>query len=283
MRTGAALPPVPPSVTGPLLRVASYNLLHGMSLPARGVVDLDAAAEVVAGLDADVVALQEVDRGLARSGGVDQVALLAERTGLHAVFAPALLGDPDRSWVALDGRADHGGEAYGVGLLARGPLTDVQRVALPGGGDGVRVPGRGGPRNPGWDREPRVALRATVVHAGRPVTVATAHLSYLPWRGLAQLGAALRAVAAGGGPALLVGDLNLPSWPVRAGVCRGRAGAAVADGWTHAGGAPTYPSWQPRIQVDQLLVRGGLRVVDVGVGAAGTSDHRPLHTTVELP
>lgn len=261
-----------------VLRVASYNLLHGISLRS-GTVNLDAAAAVVAGLDADVVAVQEVDRGLTRSGGVDQVAVLAERAGLHGVFAPALRGDPDRSWVVVDGD-DPGGEAYGVGLLSRVPLQDVRRLPLPGGGAGARTPGRGDPRNPGWDHEPRVAVRARLDHDGRSVTVATAHLSYLPWRGLTQLGVALRGVAAGGGPALLVGDLNLPSWPVRAGVCRA---GGPGGGWTHAGGAPTYPSWRPRIQVDQLLVRGGVRVHEVTVGEPATSDHLPLHATIELP
>lgn len=286
----AAAPAVDAAPAEPsTLRVASYNLLHGISLRS-GAVDLDAAAAVVAGLDADVIALQEVDRGLRRSGGVDQVAVLAERSGLHGVFAPALTGDPDRSWTTVDGDGDgDAGEAYGVGLLSRLPLHAVRRVPLPGGGAGSRTPGRGDPRNPGWDHEPRVALRARLDHDGRSVTVATAHLSYLPWRGVAQLAAALRGVAEGGGPALLIGDLNLPSWPVRSGLCRvggwgtTAAGSGGGGGWTHAGGAPTYPSWRPRIQVDQLLVRGGVRVCEVTVGAPGTSDHLPLHATVELP
>jgi endonuclease/exonuclease/phosphatase (EEP) superfamily protein YafD len=113
------------------------------------------------------------------------------------------------------------------------------------------------------------------VHVGTTrLVVATLHLSYLPWRGLAQLRAAGAAVAATGGPAVVLGDFNLPAWPVR---------TALGDGWQHAGGGPTYPAWNPRIQVDQLLVRGGLSVRDVVVGPAGPSDHLPLVATVALP
>jgi endonuclease/exonuclease/phosphatase family metal-dependent hydrolase len=235
-------------------------------------VDLEAAAEAVAALGADVVALQEVDRGLPRTGGVDQVAELAARTGLHGVFAPALLGDPDTRWTAV-GDGDAGGAGYGVGLLSRVPLRDVRRVALPGGGDGQRSP-RASLRNPGWDREPRVALVAALEVGGAALRVATAHLSYLPWRGLAQLRTAAAAVAALDGPAALIGDLNLPAWPVR---------TALPGSWTHVPSAPTYPAWRPRVAVDQLAVRGGLTASDVTVGPRATSDHLPLLATLTLP
>lgn len=234
-------------------------------------------AEAIGALDADLVALQEVDRRLERTGGVDQVAWLAERLGLHGLFAPALLGDPGTRWTELRG-PDPGGPAYGVGLLSRTPLNDPQRLALPGGGDGSRRPGAT-PQNPGWDNEPRVALAATVDVGGTAVRVATAHLSYLPWRGLAQLRAAASGIAARPGPAALLGDLNLPALPVRLML----VDADHDGGWTHAGGAPTYPAWRPRLQVDQLLVRGGLTVRDITVAPQATSDHLPLVATVALP
>jgi endonuclease/exonuclease/phosphatase family metal-dependent hydrolase len=263
--------------TGPLLaspwllRLASYNLLHGISL-RTGRVDLPSAAEAIAALGADVVALQEVDRGLPRTDAQDQVAELAALTGMHGLFTPALLGDPGTRWRAVAGD-DTGEPGYGVGLLSLLPLTAPQRIALPGGGDGERVRSAS-PQNPGWDREPRVALAVTLDAGGRAVRIATAHLSYLPWRGLAQLRVAAAAVARHGGPAALIGDLNLPAWPVR---------LALRDGWAHAGGPPTYPAWRPRVAVDQLLVRGGLVVRDVMAGAQATSDHRPLLATVALP
>ena len=74
------------------LRIATFNLLHGLDVRSNRV-DLDAAAEAIDKLDADVVAVQEVDRGLGRTDELDQVAELAARLDRTGVFAPALLGD----------------------------------------------------------------------------------------------------------------------------------------------------------------------------------------------
>ena len=79
------------------LRVATYNLLSGRDIRFNRF-DLDAAAAAIDGLEADVVAVQEVDRGLERSGGVHQVEELAALLGWTGVFAPALLGDPTLRW-----------------------------------------------------------------------------------------------------------------------------------------------------------------------------------------
>lgn len=256
------------------MRIATYNLLHGLDLRS-GKIDLDAACQVIARLEADVVAVQEVDRGLERTGGVDQIARLAELLGWHGAFAPALLGDPDTRWSACPAKDPGEQPAYGVGLLSRLPLADVQRIALPGGGDGKRKP-RASPQDPGWDYEPRVALSASVAVGGQLVRITTTHLSYLPWRCVAQLKAAARfaEVGRGRGPAALLGDLNLPAWGARL--------ALSATRWVHAGGAPTYPAWEPKIQTDQLLVTGGIVVRELTVGRLATSDHLPLLATLAL-
>ncbi|MGH8905436.1 MAG: endonuclease/exonuclease/phosphatase family protein [Egibacteraceae bacterium] len=251
------------------MRIATYNMLHGIDL-RTGKVDLDAVCDAITALDADLVAVQEVDRGLERTGRLDQVDRLAHLLGWHGAFAPALLGDPDTRWTACPpGETD--GPAYGVGLLCRTPLEDVRRLALPGGGDGERRPGAS-PQNPGWDHEPRVALGASVHVDGTAARVTTMHLSYLPWRSVAQLRAAVAFAAEGGGPAALIGDVNLPAWGARL--------ALAGTAWTHAGGGPTYPAWEPRMQTDQLLVTGGLTATDVRVGPRATSDHLPLLATL---
>ncbi len=98
------------------------------------------------------MAVQEVDRGLPRSGELDQVAELASLLGRTGVFAPALLGDPTLRWIRGPGAdPDPGGPAYGIGLISRLPLTTVAISALPGGGPGR--PGAGGP-TPAGPRSP---------------------------------------------------------------------------------------------------------------------------------
>jgi endonuclease/exonuclease/phosphatase family metal-dependent hydrolase len=247
-------------MTTDTLRLASYNLLHGRDLRQRGTVDLAAAAAVIAELDADVVALQEVDRLQQRSGGNDQIDELAGALGMSGVFCPALRGSPDLSWIPA--HDDAGGPAYGVGLLTRLELTNADRIALPGGGAGARS-SSASLRNPGWDREPRVALSVRVRSHGWELPITVTHLSYMPWRALRQLRAAAGVATS---PRVLVGDLNLPAWTVR----------AALPGWHHAGGAATFPAWRPRLQMHHVLIDGVVEVARAVAHPRTTSDHRPL-------
>ena len=48
------------------MRLATFNILHGRSIQ-DGVVDLDRLADAIRLLDADILALQEVDRDQPRS------------------------------------------------------------------------------------------------------------------------------------------------------------------------------------------------------------------------
>lgn len=80
------------------MRLATFNLLHGRSL-TDGLVDPDRLAAAVTALDADVLALQEVDRDQSRSGNLDLTAIAAR--ALHAPhhrFAAALVGTPGQGF-----------------------------------------------------------------------------------------------------------------------------------------------------------------------------------------
>ncbi len=272
------------------MRIASCNLLHGIDVRrlSRGQttlrpdhIDLESVADWIAGLDADVVVLQEVDCGLERSGKVDQVAWLAERLGYEGVFTPALMGSPDVSWQEVpDGGLPRGAGGYGNGLLSRVGLHDIAVHRLPHGGPGSRQPGAS-PINPGMDHEPRVVASATVADGLR---VSTTHLSYMFWRAIPQLGRAVEAAASGhDGPGVFLGDFNLPRWGGWLALhARGLHPWSWPDtatrehGWRYVPGVATYPSWRPRIQLDQSWVRNLHRPVNVTVGVAGPSDHLPL-------
>lgn len=256
------------------VRIATWNLLHCRDV-RTGRVDLGAVADGIAALDADAVAVQEVDRELPRSGGHDQLSALADKLGWHGAFAPALLGEPVRDWDALPAdAADPGGPAYGVGLLSPHPLHDVRRLVLPGGATSRRLPA-GVDHPPVWDREPRVALRARLeLPGGREVVLASTHLTYVTWRAVPQLRRALSWTAAAGPAAVLAGDLNLPHRAVRA--------ALRGTGWVPADPAgPTYPAWRPRMQLDHLLVRGA-RLDDVRLAHRGPSDHLAVDARVNM-
>jgi endonuclease/exonuclease/phosphatase family metal-dependent hydrolase len=247
------------------LRVASWNILGGRTREGDRV-DLDLTLAGLRALDADLVALQEVDRHLPRSGGVDQAGRLAAALGMSWRYAPALYGAPDARGglrPAAPGEPDPGGAAYGVALLSRLPLAQVETVALPRAGRD----------------EPRVGLVATAELAGRPLTVAATHLSYLPGRNVGQLRTLQRHLAGRPAPRLLLGDLNM-WWSLVL--------AASLPGWRPLVRGATFPNrppgrWRPSVQLDHVLRAGGaLRRRGARVVAGPASDHRAVVVELEL-
>jgi endonuclease/exonuclease/phosphatase family metal-dependent hydrolase len=256
------------------VRIATWNLLHCRDV-RTGRVDLGVVADGIAALGVDAVAVQEVDRELARSGGDDQLSVLADKLGWHGTYAPALLGEPVRSWDALrEDDPDPGGPAYGVGLLSPHPLHDVRRLVLPGGATHRRTPA-GVDRPPAWDREPRVAVRARLeLPGGREVVLTGTHLTYVTWRAIRQLRRALSWTASAGSAAVLAGDLNLPH--------RALQEALRGTGWTPTAPAgPTFPAWRPRMQLDHVLAHGAW-LDDVRVADRGPSDHLAVTVRVNM-
>ena len=76
------------------MRVATFNILNGRT-PQESSVDAARYADAIASLDADVLALQEVDRNQPRSGGADLTAIAAEAMGaVDHRFEPVAPGPP---------------------------------------------------------------------------------------------------------------------------------------------------------------------------------------------
>src|SRR5687767_7448570 len=85
------------------MRVVTFNILNGRT-PDEDRVDVDAFRAAVAALDADVLALQEVDRNQPRSQRSDLTAIAAETMGAEDHrFVAALNGSPGSTWVAATG------------------------------------------------------------------------------------------------------------------------------------------------------------------------------------
>jgi endonuclease/exonuclease/phosphatase family metal-dependent hydrolase len=249
------------------VRLATFNLLNGTSL-SDGRVDAARLRDAVRTLDADVVGLQEVDRGQGRSHRLDLTAVAAEALGAADWrFVPALVGVPGGTWrAATDDDAETGDAHYGVGLVSRWPVRSwhVTRLSAAPVRAPVLLPGS---RKVVWlQDEPRVGLAAVVETPTGRLTVATTHLSFAPvWNGV-QLRTLTAALTALPGPQVLLGDLNMP----------GRLPGWLS-GWTPLALAPTYPAWQPRLQLDHALGRGELPpVTAVETPALPLSDHRAL-------
>ncbi len=247
------------------MRVATFNILHGRS-PADDLVDVDRFADAVKSLDADVLALQEVDRNQPRSANADLTAVAAEAMGADEHrFVAALSGSPGATWMAATGDEQPDEAAYGIALLSRYPVLswEVVRLASPP----TRVPmWFRGSRTPELVRdEPRVAVAARVETPGGELTVANMHLSFVGWWGrrqLRQVMATLHDVE----PLLLVGDLNMTAEP-----------AERITGLRSLLHGPTFPADDPREQLDHMLCRGDVgEAVAADVHMLPLSDHRAM-------
>jgi endonuclease/exonuclease/phosphatase family metal-dependent hydrolase len=216
------------------VRAVTFNIQHG----AQG---LDRVSSFLRTLLPDIVFLQEVDRECARSGGLRQAEKLAGELGHHAAFGEAFPFDSG---------------TYGIALLCRIPLEDVQVIRLPHWDDG--------------HGEPRILLLA---HAGS-WTLACTHLGLTGVERVEQA-RAIRGGLKGAARLILAGDINEgPGGPV----CQAWSGW-LQDSFAEAGGQeePTAPPEGPPTRIDTIL-RGieTSRPVSARVGPPGLSDHRAV-------
>lgn len=248
------------------MRLATFNLLHGRSL-SDGVVDNLRLHEAVKLLDADVLGLQEVDRHQQRSHLTDLTAEVADAMGaVDFRFVSAISGTPGEVWRPATDTDAEGSAAYGIGLVSRLPVTAWHVLRLPAAPvrSPIMIPGT---RKVIWlQDEPRVAIAAEVETEHGPLTVATTHLSFVPvWNGV-QLRKVTSWLEGLPGPRVLLGDLNMPGPFPR-----------VLSGWRSLASAKTYPSTEPKIQLDHVLGHGSLpSVIAVETPVLPLSDHRAL-------
>lgn len=233
----------PSGVTGDTsLRVATWNIRHGRGMD--GAVDLERTAAVLRELDADIVGLQEVDRSVRRSGGVDQAALLGERLDLHAAFG---------AFMAYDG-----GD-YGMAILSRFPIVGVEEIELPRG------------------NEPRIALAATLAVAdGIEIVVVNVHFDWVEDDAFryAQAQALAAWLDREARPCLVVGDFNDGPESRTLRLFRDRAIESAKSG-----DGATFPADAPTVEIDYLVAlpperwRASPATV---VPERDASDHRPV-------
>lgn len=97
------------------LKLMTYNIKNANGMD--DVCNFQRIANVINNASPDVVAIQEVDSMTSRSGQKYVLGEIAERTQMHAYFAPAI---------------DFDGGKYGIGLLTRQVPVRLQTIPLPG-------------------------------------------------------------------------------------------------------------------------------------------------------
>jgi len=224
----------------------TYNIHHGEGLDGR--VDLERIAALIRGERADVVALQEVDKGVERTARRDIPAELAALTGM-----PALFGN----------NFPYQGGEYGNAVLTRFPVKRWSNTHLR-----MLRPG-----------EQRGVLQVVMDVFGHDLLLLNTHIDFRPddaerLQNVAQFREVLDEY--GGLPALFAGDFN--DTP---GSRTFTAMAAMFDDvWASFGEGDgfTIPSREPSKRIDYLWLRKGspIRPVRAWVPRSDASDHLPL-------
>lgn len=226
------------------LVVTTFNIRRCIGTDGRH--DPDRIAEILRGLDADVISLQEVDSAVRAEGRLDQLRYLAEATGLDAVAGPAL--------------RRHYGD-YGNGMLTRFPIENVVRHDLTFG-----------------DREPRAALAVDLRSPTGSLRVITTHLGLGRGERAAQLGNLLEWIERPAEGILVVaGDFNDASRFSRLSrSLRRRLGPTPAP--------RTFPARFPLLPLDRIWVSPVTALVRLAAVRTPltrvASDHLPLRAVL---
>ena len=147
----------------------TYNIRNAKGMD--GVCNFQRIANVISNEAPDVVAIQELDSMTTRSGQKFVLNEIAERTQMHASYAPAI--------------SFQGGK-YGIGILSRKKPLDIHSYPLPG----------------------REEARMLIVAEFEDYFFACTHLSLTEEDRLASLDIIKKSVGKSDKPYFLAGDLN---------------------------------------------------------------------------
>lgn len=233
-----------------VLRIMSYNIHHATPPSKPDLIDLDAIARVITDSKADIVALQEVETGVKRSGSVDEAKILSEKTGLHYHFFKAI---------------DYDGGDYGIAILSRYPLKEVKLVPLP-----QQI-----------TAEKRILGYTTVKIGKQKIIIANTHLdaSKTHENRIVQMQAIGKEFENTTLPVILCGDLNS--------VAGSEVISALDKQFTRTcveNCPPTSPQINPRRTIDYIVTKNitwPLLQYQV-IAETYASDHRPVLATFNL-
>ncbi len=254
-RAGLGWPGRRPRLVGENIRKAASVLSDGASLPR-----------------ADIVALQEADRGTLRAGRRHVARELAAELKMNYLRAhvptPADVEPSDRKWwLDFEERMLRGEDGdTGVAILSRLPLSSPARIELPWG----VCPWR-----------PRLAISASVPFGASILHVFNAHIdTHADVEGQLEQHRTILALAARTSePAVLLGDFNTLN-------DEGRHAARElleSNGYTTPlpTNTATWRSGPIRHHFDWIFLRGA-RVLRWGVARVrGISDHWPVWVEIE--
>lgn len=236
------------------LRFLTYNVHSCFGTDRK--LDPGRVAAVIGECQPDVIALQEVDVGRARSAGMDQAQMIAAHLRMEAEFHPALHLKEEK---------------YGDAVLTALPMRLVKADALPSCG------------------EPRGALWVEIDFAGVKLQVIDTHLGLRGSERIRQATALLGpgwlgAIRQPDSRVILAGDLNAiarsTTYKLLAGQLKDVASLCNLKP------RPTFPSRLPLLRLDHIFVGDGIGASACRVHSSAlarlASDHLPVLAELEV-
>ena len=234
-----------------MLRVMTYNIHVGVGMDKK--LDLKRIADVINHEHPDLVGLQEVDRGVKRTEGKDEIGELAAMTHMDYAFAHNL---------------DYQGGQYGVAILSRFLIQKIDHQKF----ENKR------------EAERRGMIRVEVEIDGRKVNFVTTHLDYQYEDGrVFETEQLLRFLDGLKGPLIVVGDFN----DEPTGDAYKLVLTRFADAWLGSrsrGEGFSYPADKPVKRIDYIFygVADGVRAKRASTVNTLASDHVPVVAELEL-
>ncbi|MBZ0255882.1 endonuclease/exonuclease/phosphatase family protein [bacterium] len=222
----------------------TYNIHHAEGMDKK--VDAERIAKVIKDAKADLVALQEVDKGVERTQKLDLPNIIASSLGFSFAFEKNI---------------DYQGGEYGNAILSRFPILASKNHHYKMLREG----------------EQRGLLQAKIEIEGKPLLFLATHIDYRPDNAerlsnvqeIIQFADEHKDI-----PIILCGDFNdTPNSEVHL-----RLKERFSDAWESAGGGDgfTYSSVKPSKRIDFVFVTDSVHVKHAKVLTTEASDHLPL-------
>lgn len=229
-----------------ILKVVTYNIQHGRNLAGR--LNLDRCGRELAGLDADIIALQEVDHCRWGTYLQDQARVLARRLGMYHIYGAV------RHYTI---------GSYGNALLSRYPILAYDNHVM----------------TPDEDR--RCCLEAEIAVEGVELMVLVLHLGLKSADRLIQVHDTVIPLVRGcEKPCIAAGDFNGgPEYPEIHMIAE-----HMSDAFDENTGSEqsTFPADHPHIRIDYIFTSHCQARSCRVITEAASSDHLPVMAEIDL-